>query len=100
MEFIKTYRKALLVNGLFVAIFLAMLVLNLRSYWAWGIFTVVWIGAEWRFAKPSPIKLWHWALLIGVLALLGAHWIRRCHNPAASAAAAANSSQRTPTRTP
>ncbi len=65
------YRNTILVTAVFVAVYFAMIIGGVAELWLWGLFTLVWITAEWRFAKDSPMKLWHWAGLIAVLVALG-----------------------------
>jgi len=71
MQKLRAYRNTAVVTGIFVAIYFGLIIASLDSLWLWGVFTIAWISAEWRFANDSPLKTWHWAVIIVGLILLG-----------------------------
>ncbi len=71
MRQLRAYRNTVVVTALFVVIYLAMIIASIEELWLWSVFTIAWIAAEWKFAKDSPLKTWHWAALIVGLMVLG-----------------------------
>lgn len=71
MEILKSYRNTVVVNTIFVVIYLAMIIAGINELWIWSVFTIAWIAAEWKFAGDSPLKTWHWAAIIVGLVVLG-----------------------------
>ena len=71
MKKIRAYHNTVVVTAIFVVIYFALIIASMESLWLWGLFTVAWIGAEWRFAKDSPVKTWQWPVFIVALVIVG-----------------------------
>ncbi len=56
----------LIVNGAFVAIFIALAITQ-PPWWGWVLFIGLWIAADYYIAKDVHLAWWHWALLVAGL---------------------------------
>ena len=71
MEKLRAYQNTAIVTAIFVVVYFGLIIAGLESLLLWGAFTIAWIAAEWRFANDSPLKTWHWAVIIVGIVLLG-----------------------------
>ena len=61
--------RFILVNVVFVAIFIALAVYG-TSLWGWAAFVAVWCIADYYFAHGVALTWKHWALLLAILTVI------------------------------
>lgn len=60
-------RNFILVTGLFMALFVALLIFKVENHWLWAGFIIAWTIAECFVAKEVHISRWQWTAIIAIM---------------------------------